>query len=129
MLCSGQEGFPKLSFLLSFSFFFFCFHPSSHLLHWPVSVYKAPAQSPRQAAQAAQLHQELQQEGTAKGEVLELSNTFPLRRLSLQQHSCTAAQFCFLPDSTVLTIRIHQMRAVQGVGLSLSVSSVQAVMG
>ena len=88
MLCSGQEGFPKISFPISF----FCFHPISDLLQWPVSVYKAPAPSPRQAAQAAQLHQEPQQEGTATGEELELSNTFPLRRLSLQQHSCAAAQ-------------------------------------
>ena len=88
ILCSSQEEFPKISFLISF----FCFHPISDLLQWPVSVYKAPAPSPRQAAQAAQLHQELQQEGTATGEVLELSNTFPLRRLSLQQHSCAAAQ-------------------------------------
>ena len=72
MLCSGQEGFPKISFLISF----FCFHPISDLLQWPVSVYKAPAQSPRQAAQAAQLHQEPQQEGTATGEELELSTLF-----------------------------------------------------
>ena len=124
-----RRNFPKfLSFFLFF-FFFFCFHPISHLLHWPVSVHKAPAPSPRQTPQAAQLQQEPQQEGTATGEVLELSNTFLLRRLSLQQHSCTAAQFCFLPESTVLTIRIHQMRAVEGIGLFLSVSSVQAAMG
>ena len=75
ILCSSQEEFPKISFLLSFlSFFFFCFHPISHLLHWPVSVHKAPAPSPRQTPQAAQLQQEPQQEGTATGEVLELSN-------------------------------------------------------
>ena len=106
MLCFGQEGFPKLSSLLSF----FCFHPASHLLHGQVSVYKAPAPSPRQAAQAAQLHQEPQQEGTAKGEEVELSNTFPLWRLSLHQHSCPAAQLStsFLNLLFILTIRILQ---------------------
>ena len=74
------------------SFFFFASTPVLICSTSQVRVYKAPAPSPRQAAQAAQLHQEPQQEGLATGEVLELSNTFPLRRLSLQQHSCTAAQ-------------------------------------
>ena len=91
------------------SFFFFASTPVLICSTSQVRVYKAPAPSPRRAVQAAQLHQELQQEGTATGEVLELSNTFPLRRLSLQQHSCAAAQHCFLPESTVLTIRIHQI--------------------
>ena len=88
MLGSGQEGFPKFSFLLSF----FASTPFLICSTGQVSVYKAPAPSPRQAAQAAQLHQEPQQQVTAKGEELELSNTFPLWRLSLQQHSYAAAQ-------------------------------------
>ena len=73
MLCSGQEGFRKMSLLFSFLL-------QTHLLVCStscVSVCKAPVLSPRQPAQAAQLLQEPQQEGTAKGEVLELSNTFP----------------------------------------------------
>ena len=103
-----RRDFPKFLSLFLF-FFFLASTPFLICSTGRVRVYKAPAPSPRQAVQAAQLHQELQQEGTATGEVLELSNTFPLRRLSLQQHSCAAAQLCFLPESTVLTIRIHQI--------------------
>ena len=72
----------SLFFFLSFFFFFLqtCLLSCSTC---QVLVYKAPAAPHRKAALAAQLHQEPWQEGTAKGEGLELSNASPPWRPSL----------------------------------------------
>lgn len=102
VLDAGQGEFPKsqcrASNLASPSF------PEQS-----VSIYTVGTPS-RQEGQAAQLHQEPPWEATAKGEVLELSNTISLCRLPFPTAflRCVPA-LCFLPASPSLTIRIQQM--------------------
>lgn len=74
----AKKDLPNLSVFASSVF---SFVPLAKRLY----IYIAAAASPSQAAQAAQLHQETHQERTAQGEVLELSNIFPLGRFFPQQ--------------------------------------------